>query len=170
MREIKSGGQTMQIRASNLTRMYYYQEFGVDIGQDLDKITVAIESQNAVAELEKLPVDKLEGIIKLQNINNVPPDEGIKILENTGLDKNPELMRALMLVGANGGNIHMPGMELIRVTWAMNKSQNTAENIQTLPFDQWLAKYDDFDFEGAFSDIYLEIARGFFCKENNGEG
>lgn len=170
MREINSGDQCIRIRASNMARFYFYQEFGADIGQDLDKISVGIESRNAVEKLESLSANQLEDLKLLQNINDIPQTEALVLLEKTGLDQDQDLLRSLLLIGATGGNIHIPIVPLMKIVWAMNKAQNEAERIQTPAFDQWLALYDDFDFEESFNEIFVEIRRGFFREENNGEG
>lgn len=166
MREIKSGDTIMRIRASNMARFYFYQEFGTDLGVELDKIMSAIQSRNAIKELEKLTPEQLREFNQIQNINNVSQTEALEILEKTGLKDNQDLMSSLLILAANGGSTQIPGIPLMKVVWAMNKAENEAEKIPTLAFDQWIEQYDEFDFDSVFDNIYLEIQRGFFRSEN----
>lgn len=166
MREIESGDITMRIRASNLARFYFYQEFGTDLGEELDKIAAAIQSQDAMKQLEQLSPEQLKEFTRLQDINTVSQSEALEILNKTGLKDNQNLMSSLLVLAANGGSTQIPGISLMKVVWAMNKAENEAEKTPTLAFDQWIKQHDEFDFISAFDDIYIEIQRGFFRSEN----
>lgn len=170
MREIKSGDQTMRIRASNMARFYFYQEFNSDLGEELDKIMAAIQSQDAMKQLEQISPEQLKEFTKLQDINNVSQSEALEILEKTGLKDDQSLMSSLLVLAANGGSTQIPGIPLMKVVWAMNRAENEAEESPTPAFDQWVERYDEFDFVSAFDDIYMEIRRGFFRSENKQKG
>lgn len=52
--------------------------------------------------------------------------------------------------------------ELYQVTWALNKTQNIAEKLPTLPFDEWLMQ-NNLSFMDIYQDVMEEATRGFFC-------
>lgn len=159
----------MRIRASNMTRFYFYQEFGADLGAELDKIMASVQSRGAVEQLGKLSPAQLKEFGRIQDINNVSQAEALDILDKTGLKDDPNLMSSLLILSANGGSTQLPIMSVMKITWAMNKAENEAAQpkIQTHAFDQWVEQYDEFDFDAVFDDIYMEIQRGFFRSENN---
>lgn len=58
------------------------------------------------------------------------------------------------------------GLELLQITWALNKAQNQAESIQTPPFEHWLEKYGEIAVMDIFQDVTEEAMQGFFRINN----
>lgn len=58
--------------------------------------------------------------------------------------------------------LKLPGIDLLKIVWAMNKAQNTAESLQTPKFDEWLAKYDELKVSDIQQAALEEAADGFF--------
>lgn len=171
MRELKSGDTIIRVRASNLARMYFYQEFGAELDKELDKLLSSNDSREAEALIKGLDVETTNKILDLQNIAGLPPQEAVKQIESSGLMDRPELLNAMMKLGLQETiSTSIPVMSVMRIAWAMNKAQNLAENLQTRPFEQWVMQYEDFDFYDCLDDFWMEVKQGFFRSENNSEG
>ena len=171
MRTLKSGDQEIDIRSSNMARFYFNQEFGFDMGEDLDKIQAHLTAKNgATGIMEQLTPQQITALCNIKDISKMTPDKALDIFKRSGLADNPELRNSILALGAQGGSVQFPAIPVMKITWAMSKAQNDTVNVATPSFDQWLLKYDDFDFEECFPDIYVEIRRGFFRSENKGEG
>lgn len=160
MRTIVSGDKSINIRASNLTHMFFHQEFGTELRVEVDKIKSFVESQH---NMDKIPLDanKLQDIYKLQNLNSMPPKEAQELLE-----RNADMIKPLLNLAANKTAMSMPMDSIMRVVWAMNRCQDFADNKMTKPFNEWIVEFDEFDFESNFQEICQEIERGFFRSEN----
>lgn len=59
-------------------------------------------------------------------------------------DENPEILVTLQLL------------------WAINKTQNVAEKIQTKKFEEWLEEYQSIVLEDIVQDVAEELSDGFF--------
>lgn len=54
------------------------------------------------------------------------------------------------------------GYTVMQITWALNKAQNVAENLQTPSFESWIAQYQDIAVLDILQDIIEESMQGFF--------
>jgi len=171
MRELKSGNMIIRVRASNLARLYFYQEFSTELATELDKLASGNDSREAESLIRGLDRETANKILDLQNIAGLSPEEAVKQIENSGLMDNPELLGAMMKLGLQESiSPSISILSVMRIVWAMNKAQNLAENLQTRPFEQWLMQYEDFDFYNCMDDFWAEVRQGFFRSKNNGEG
>lgn len=51
---------------------------------------------------------------------------------------------------------------ILQFLWAVNKTQNVAEKIQTKKFEEWLEEYQAITLEDITQDVTEELMEGFF--------
>lgn len=54
------------------------------------------------------------------------------------------------------------GYTVMQITWALNKAQNVAENLQTPNFESWITQYQDIAVLDILQDVIEESMQGFF--------
>lgn len=54
------------------------------------------------------------------------------------------------------------GYTIMQITWALNKAQNSAEDIQTPRFEEWIKQHQDISVMEIMQDVLEEAMNGFF--------
>lgn len=54
------------------------------------------------------------------------------------------------------------GYAFLQILWALNKTQNVAEKLQTQPFNQWIEAHADISIMDVMQDVLEEAMQGFF--------
>lgn len=57
-------------------------------------------------------------------------------------------------------------MAILQLLWAVNKTQNVAEKIQSKKFEEWLEEYQSIVLEDIAQDLSEELSDGFFRTES----
>lgn len=162
MRELVSGTQTIKIRASNLVYTIFYQEFSCNLSDELKHIEIAAQQKAAIDSVSKIDDKTIAALIKAKDIDANNPQEALKTLSDLGIAENPMLLSGFISMSQGNMSASLPILSIMKVVWAMNCAEE-----QSVPaFDQWVRKYEDFDFVNTFPDTFAEIQRGFFRSEN----
>lgn len=162
MRTLSSGKQEIKIRASNLAYTIFYQEFNSNLSDELKPIEIYQQQKSAIKSVSKIDDKMINALLDANKADVSNPQEAIKVLSEMGIAENPELLSALMMMSQGGMSESAPIYSIMKVVWAMN----AAQEVDVPSFNQWVEKYDEFDFVNSLSDIYDEIQRGFFRSEN----
>jgi hypothetical protein len=133
MKEIKSGDTIIRVRGSNLALLYFHQEFKDDIVKATSRLYASFQSI-AKSFLKGKTMAEIENL----TVDSINLDE---------IDISAMMPNAI---------------EVLKITWAMNKAQNAAESIQTPCFEQWLEKYPDLSALEIMKDVLEEAKLGFF--------
>lgn len=140
MREIRSGDVILRIRASSLSILFYQQEFNEDIVKATGELLAGCLENKELVNSVKSEMKALE------------PGEEIdpqKIAENLDLDS--EIVR-----------IVPDGFKVLKLTWALHKTQNVAEKIQTPSFEDWIIEHQDISVNEILWDVIEEATQNFF--------
>lgn len=159
MREIKSGDTIIRIRASNMARTFFYQEFGTDLDVELEPIVQA-RTNSAKKMLMEMSQDEIQTILSVNGLENMDLENAAKLVQEKGILENKQLSAKLVAIAMDEPKL--PTMNAMRLVWAMNAAQNFADGKSTPNFDVWVAKYDEFNFNFCMSDIIAECDKGFF--------
>ena len=158
----------INVRANNLTRLYYKQEFGTELDTDLNGI-LGHEINAVKSILGKVSSDKMQRAVSLLNSKNEEMKiRGFAMLTEAGIDVN----ELLSVAGNNKlGTTKFPSFDSIKVIWAMHKTYVAVveKSNKFNSFEDWLLEYADFDVNDCAEGFEKEIRGGLF-RNYNGAG
>ncbi len=133
MRILKSGDIEIRIRANLLALLYFQQEFDDEI---MSATTVLATKIIATQNL-------LEGKAALFGLDTLD-------------------MAAYDFEALNWASIVAPGVDILRLCWAMAKAQAKSEGTTLEKFEAWLDKVEGAKMRDLQVGVFLEAVEGFF--------
>lgn len=162
-----SGDETITVRANAAARLFFHEEFGRGIDDDINTL---MSKSPLMRQLGKLGLKFSECVEMAKGLSNGSPSETLEKLTEQGVD-----LDTLLLLGSESKfeQPELPSYELMPVLWAMHKAQAEKEGISAnFPptYRDWLLKYADFDINDCADEFEAEIRKGFFRQGNGKAG
>lgn len=161
MRVLQSGDSQIKVRASNLVYTIFYQEFNSNLSDELKHIEVAAQQKAALDAVANIDDSTISALIKANGIDPNDSQDAMELLAGLRIADNPMALSGLIAMSQGNVSQSLPIESIMKVTWAMN----CAEESGVPAYDQWVRRYQDFDFVNTFDDLLAEIQRGFFRSE-----
>lgn len=157
MRVLISKDVSINVRANNLARLYYRQEFREELDEALKRILN--HNSDVSLELIKKGLDMNEVIKAEKVIREAETDEE---LEQAFLEMGIDWNMILDVLTPDKYKTKYPAFETMQVIWAMAMAEKKAQQQDLTPYQAWLEGVADFDVNDCPDDFLREVEYGFF--------
>ena len=140
MTELESNGIKLKIRATNLARHYFYQEFDSELDDTVKKLYAGVNSAMAEA------VGKMDGA-------------DVEALRNGDMTV---LAKYGLTVESFADVKRFPELDATKVIWAMNMAARKADGEPLAGYAKLLEEQNGFYAEDCTEEMWEEIRAGFF--------
>lgn len=162
---LESNGIKITVRANNLARLYFKQEFDSELDEELIFILNSAKGkeQKIFRELAKSNIDIADFLAFEEALKGKDTDDEA---EKLAFEMNIDITKLLAILGRLNTEYDttLPAFESMRIIWAMAMAHEKSSGNSIVRFEPWLEKVADFDVNDCVEEFTQEVEYGFFRK------
>ena len=162
MRTLISGNISINIRANNMARLYYRQEFQTELDNDLKAVLNYSKNNNDIVKKLAESGSNISDINKMIGYMAENEKNTVSQLAAFMAENNINLSLLYGFLGEDRYKTVYPGFEAMKIIWAMAQAEAKASNGKLSNFEKWLEGVADFDVNDCPDDFLKEVEFGFF--------